>query len=147
MLARASAHHEYISAQYWRSRQSARIPPVEGDGEKEILDSVQEFFFNKMKIPTTDLLKKDVLLVRRVLTARGRQSRNEVCVKFVDVETRDRIASYARNLGDYIENGKATATFRHDIPSHLAGVQKTLLQWPTNMDIILSGMSDLTTRR
>ena len=126
---RASSHQDSISAQYWRSRQSARISPVEGEEEKEIWNNVQDFFFNKMRVPTTDLRKRDVVLVRRVLTARGRKSRSEVCVKFIDVETRDRIASYARNLGDFIENGKATATFRHDIPSHLAGVHKTLLQY------------------
>ena len=82
-----------------------------------------------MRIPRTELLKKDVLLVRQVLTARGRRSRLEVCVKFVDVETRDSIASFACNLGEYIEDG------RHDIPSHLAGVHKTLLQYGYNKHV------------
>ena len=91
--------------------------------------SLQRFFFEKMRIPRSDLCQADILQVRRVLTARGRRSRLEVCVKFVDLETRDRVGSYARNLGDYIANGKATATFRLDIPSHLTGVHKTLLQY------------------
>ena len=52
---------------------------------------------------------------------------------FVDAETRDRIASYAKNLGDYMENGKPTATFRHDVPTHLSGVYKTLLQYGFSM--------------
>ena len=61
--------------------------------------------------------------------ARGRQSRQEVSVTFVDMETRDRIASYSRNLGDYVENGKPTVTFRHEIPAFLSGVHKTLMQY------------------
>ena len=80
-----------------------------------------------MRVPASELRERDIVSVRRVLTARGKRSRLEACVKFVDVEARDRIASYARNLGEYIGDGKATATFRHDIPSHLTGVHKTLL--------------------
>ena len=120
-------------AQYWVSRQSARISPVAGDGEKEMWDNMQIFFFEKMRIPRTDLSERDISSVRRVLTARGRKSKLELLVKFVDVETRDRVATYARNLGEYIDKGKATVTFRHDIPSHLAGVHRTLLQYGHGM--------------
>lgn len=86
-----------------------------------------------MKIPTSDLSESDVVEVRRVLTARGRRSRDEVCVMFTDMETRDRIASYARNLSCYIEKGKPTVTFRHDIPSFLLGVHKVMLQYGFEM--------------
>ena len=124
---------DQLATQYWNSRQSARISPIDGDGEEEIWAGLQRFFFEKMRIPQTDLRQSDILNVRRVLTARGRKSRLEVCVKFLDLETKDRVGSYAKNLGEYIENGKATATFRHEIPSHLTGVHRTLL----NMDMIL----------
>ena len=121
--------HDQTANQYWNSRQSARISPIEGAGEEEMWASLQRFFFEKMRIPRTDLNQTDILQVRRVLTARGRKSKLEVSVKFVDLETRDRIGSYARNLGEYIENGKATATFRLDVPSHLTGVHRTLMQY------------------
>ena len=114
---------------YWRARRSARLSPVEGNGEKELWEGVEKFLFKLMRIPTTDVRESDVVSVRRVLTARGRQSRLEVCVVFVDAETRDRIATYAKNLGNYIENGKPTVTFRHDIPTHLSGVHKALMQY------------------
>ena len=118
-----------LSVQYWAARQSARVSPIEGAGEEEIWSSLQKFFFEKMRIPQSELRQSDILHVRRVLTARGRQSRLEVSVKFVDLETKDRVGSYARNLGDYIVNGKSTATFRFDIPSHLTGVHRTLMQY------------------
>ena len=96
-------------------------------------DNMQVFFYDKMRIPRSDLSERDLECVRRVLTARGRKSRLELLVKFVDVETRDRISSYARNLGKYIEKGKATVTFRHNIPAHLAGVHCTLMQYGHDM--------------
>ena len=52
---------------------------------------------------------------------------------FADSETRDRVASYARNLGAFVEGGKPTATFRHEVPTHLGGVYKTLLQYGFKM--------------
>ena len=82
-----------------------------------------------LQIPRTELAEKDITSVRRVKVARGRMPRLEVVVRFVDVETRDLAASYARNLGDFIENGKPTATFRHEIPTNLSGVHKSLLQY------------------
>ena len=43
------------SNQYWISRQSARVSPIEGDGEDEIWANLQSFFFDKMGIPRTEL--------------------------------------------------------------------------------------------
>ena len=83
----------------------------------------------KMRIPHTELAEKDVVQVRRVRVARGRKSKLEVVVKFCDVETRDHVASYAYNLGEFIQNGKPTATFRHEIPTFLSGVHKTFVQY------------------
>ena len=120
--------------QYWRAQASARLSPVPGDGEKELWENLQKFLHEMMRIPYTELTEKDVQLVRRVRVARGKKSRLEVVVKFVDVETRDHVASYARNLGDYIVDGKPTATFRHEIPTFLSGVHKTALQWQANTE-------------
>ena len=82
-----------------------------------------------MRIPRSEIAISDIVEAKRVKVGRGRRGNEEVLVRFVDVETRDRIASYARNLGDYVENGRPTATFRHDIPVHLAGVHRTLMQY------------------
>ena len=82
-----------------------------------------------MRIPHSELSITDIVDVRRVRNPRTKKDAGEVSVVFVDVETRDRVASYAKNLSDYIENGKPTATFRPEIPTHLTGVHKTLLSY------------------
>ena len=82
-----------------------------------------------MRVPRSELSIKDITEAKRVKVGRARDRREEILVRFVDVETRDRIATYARNLGDYVENGKPTATFRHDIPVHLSEHHRTLMQY------------------
>ena len=68
--------------------------------------------------------------IRPVVMRRGVPSKHEVIVTFVDVETRDRVSSYARNLGTWIDmNGKPTAGIRHEVPTHLGGVHRTLQQY------------------
>ena len=114
---------------YWRSRRCARLSPVMGETDRELWSNTQQFFSDKMRIPTTELREDEIVSIRRVLVPRGRKSKFEVCVLFIDAETRDRIASYARNLGDFVENGKPTATFRHEIPTYLVGVHKALMQY------------------
>ena len=117
------------AGQYWRARRCARIAPVQGDTVQEMWANAQIFFAQMMKIPTAELREQDILEIRRVLAPRDKKTRNEVCVVFADAETRDRVAPYARNLGSFIQNGKPTATFRHEVPTHLSGVYKTLLQY------------------
>ena len=39
------------------------------------------------------------------------------------------VASYARNLGEFVQDGKPTATFRHEIPTYLSGTHKTFVQY------------------
>ena len=51
-------------------------------------------------------------------------------ILFVDLDTRDRVVSYAKNLAPFIDKeGKPTAGVRFDIPDHLTGVHKALLQY------------------
>ena len=58
------------------------------------------------------------------------QAKSEVLVVFADIEARDLVASYARNLAPFVdETNKPTAGLRPDIPSHLGGVHRTLLQY------------------
>ena len=70
----------------------------------------------------------------RVGRGQGRPPSGEVVVVFADVETRDRVCSYARNLAQYVDsNNKPTAGVRMYVPTHLGGVYKTLLQYGFNM--------------
>ena len=128
----AAASTRYSSQdrdQYWRARASARLAPVEGENEKELWAGLQKFLSDYMRIPRSEIGEKDIQHVRRVRVARGKKARLEVIVRFTDVETRDHVASYAKNLGDFIVQGKPTATFRHEIPTYLSGVHKTFIQY------------------
>ena len=65
---------------------------------------------------------------------RGREPRGEVIVVFDCVETRDRVATYARNLGGFVgKDNKPTAGVRPEVPSHLGGVHRALLQYGHDM--------------
>ena len=87
-----------------------------------------------MKVPSADIGRSDVVNVRRLRSGRGRQPDGEVLVTFADVDTRDRICSYARNLGPFVDaDGKPTAGVRMYVRTHLGGVHKTLLQYGHNM--------------
>ena len=81
-------------------------------------------------MPSGTVGTEEVEHVRKVRLRRGKQNQNEVVVLFSDVEARDRTVSYARNLAPFVDKeGKPTAGVRFDIPDHLTGVHKTLLQY------------------
>ena len=64
----------------------------------------------KLRIPLEDIREEDIETVRRVRLLRGKDNLNEVIVLFSDIETRDRITSYARNLASFVDlSGKPTA--------------------------------------
>ena len=68
--------------------------------------------------------------IRRCRLTRGQQPKSEVLVIFADIEPRDLVASYARNLGQFVDkSNKPTAGLRPDVPGHLGGVHRTLVQY------------------
>ena len=116
--------------QYWRARRSSRFFPINGETEEELRKSLRLFCTEKLRILAEDLQDDDVEHIRRVRQRRGRESFAEVVVLFNNIETRDRITSYARNLGQFVDaKGKPTAGIRFAIPDHLTGVHRTLLQY------------------
>ena len=65
---------------------------------------------------------------------RGKQNAEEVIVLFSNKDTRDLESSYARNLAPYRDSeGRPTAGIRFDIPDHLSGIHRTLLQYGHRM--------------
>ena len=81
-------------------------------------------------MPTGDVTNEDIEHVRRMCLRRDKQNVGEVIVLFSSIEVRDRVASYARNLAEFIDGqGKPTAGIRIDVPDHLSGVHRTLLQY------------------
>ena len=116
---------------YWQFRKCAKMHPVHGETEAELWLGLQDFLRSKLRIPSTEVLQSDIVSVRkmRMGRGRGRQPVGEVVVVFVDVDTRDRVCSYARNLAQYVDSSNnPTAGVRMYIPAHLGGVQKTLMQ-------------------
>ena len=89
-----------------------------------------------MRIPSADVQLGDIIDIRRTRTGRTKQPKDEVIVTFVDVETRDRISTYARNLSSCIgPDNKPTAGIRPDIPSFLGGVHRALMQYGYDMKV------------
>ena len=116
--------------QYWFSRKCSRMFPVEGKEEKTLWGNLEVFLKQKLMIPSHDICREDVVDVRRMRMSRGSKDRAEVLVVFKDVETRDRITSYARNLSTWIDiTGKPTAVLRLDVPTFLGGAHRTLTQY------------------
>ena len=125
---------EYDMKQYWIARRRIRIFPIDGDSTDAMLKGLEHFFFNLMRIPVGEVQQEDVVDVRRMRSGHGRKPRGEVLVTFSDVETRDRIATYARNLGDHVgKDGKPTAGVRPDVPSYLGGIHRALLHYGYDM--------------
>ena len=126
----ARSQDDHDKRQFLRSRRSSRFFPVSGVTDEELRQSLEEFFLERLRIPAEDLRLTDVEHVRRVRMRRGKESLAEVTVLFCDIETRDRVTSYARNLGSYVDGqGKPTAGIRFEIPDHLSGIHRTLLQY------------------
>ena len=70
--------------------------------------------------------EEQIAEVRRVRSA-GKLIKNEVLVVFIDLESRDTVTSYARNLASQKDaQGNPTAGLRLDIPSQLMGIFKLL---------------------
>ena len=88
------------------------------------------FIRTKLKIPTGALVDADVADIRRCRLTRSQQTKSEALVVFADIEARDLVASYARNLAPFIDaENKPTAGLRPDIPGHLGGIHRTLVQY------------------
>ena len=113
---------------YWFSRKCLYLFPVKGEIRKELWAGLEEYLGNMLKIPSGEVLEEEIVDVRRRRVIRGREPRGEVMVVFANVDVRDRVASYARNLA-----GRKEAGVRMDVPAFLGGVHKTLLQYGHSM--------------
>ena len=109
--------------QHWRLCHRLWLWPIQGEVQEEMYVSLEDFILNQLRILRSAVKKDDVADVRRVRMARGRTIRHEVIVQFVDIETRDRVASYVWNLAEFVDKANLpTAGVRHDVPGFLGGV-------------------------
>ena len=116
-VSRAAEHDQ---KQYWWARRCMVFFPIYGETDDEMMANLEGFVREKLRVPTTELETKDISSIRRLQLTRGRQPRGELIVVFADVNTRDRVASYARNLADFVDKDKKpTAGIRLEVPTHL----------------------------
>ena len=121
---------------YWQFRKCARLHSIPGETEREIWVGLHDFLRTKLHVPTTELKEEDIVSVRRMRggRGRGRQPQREVVVVFQDVETRDRVCSFVRNLAPFVDDqGLPTAGVWMYVLAHLGGVHKALLQYGFKM--------------
>ena len=109
---------------YWHARKCAWISPVPGSGS-ELWAGCAKFFYEKMRIPPSQLEHKHVIHVERVTAGRKSKIQDEALVVFSSVRVRDMVSSYASNLADW-KNCVPPFNFRMEFPDHLAGVFRTL---------------------
>ena len=120
--------------QYWQFCKCAKIHPIDGETDKELWHGLQEFIRSKLRIPTSEIAENDVVSVRRMRMGRNRGPVGEVIVVFSDVDVRDRVCSYARNLAPFVDSSnKPTAGVRMYVPTLLGGAHKALLQYGHSM--------------
>ena len=91
---------------------------------------VGDFFFDRLRIPQSDLPQEAVEEIIKVNPGRRKKKiENEVIVKLRSVQLRDMVVSYAPNLREWRDRDGSTRTatgLRLEIPDHLMGVFKTL---------------------
>ena len=56
---------------YWDARKKLRFFPIKGENEEQLLQSLDHFVLNKLKIPAHLLNKKDVQFIRRVRSTKN----------------------------------------------------------------------------
>ena len=119
---------EENSDRYWEARKCAKMSPIRGKSQEEMMEGVRDFIFNMLGVGDEDFDIGDVTGVRRIRSP-GPGIENECLVIFNSVERRDFVYSHARNLaGQPVVNGKRIYNLRMHVPSHLLECFRTLDQ-------------------
>ena len=102
---------------YWNARKCIKFSPIPNGDLKA---GAMEFILNKLLVEEDDIDASDIIDARRVRGRSGGSPTLECLVTFKDVETRDMVCSYARNLGDQrVGEGQQRSNIRMEIPAHL----------------------------
>ena len=115
---------------YWDARRCLRLFPVDGADNTQIMQNLDVFLQQKLKIPPGMLQEKDIKFVRRIKSTKRTKIAQEILVSFVSVETRDMVHSHAKNLAEWVDkDNKPLAGVRLEIPERLIGDFKALEQY------------------
>ena len=115
---------------YWSARKCLRFFPIAGGQKDQMMDALDKFVTNKLKILSGKLNSGDIGLMRRVASSRRAKTQDEVVVSFTSVSARDLVLSYARNLQEYVDDQRRPlAGIRLEIPERLLSDFKSLEQY------------------
>ena len=91
------------------SRRSIRIWPVAGDNESTIWKNTGVFIHEVLCVQSEEMNQDMIESVRRLRSPNPR-IKSEVLVVFIDLESRDAVTAYARNLAKHMDlEGNPTA--------------------------------------
>ena len=104
--------------EYDAARRSLRLWPICGSSVAEMSRGVIDFVTQKLQVP--DVGRDDLESVQSAKIRSGPRVKDEVLVKFREVEVRDKVLGAAAKLAPFMDdNGMATAGMRLEVPSRL----------------------------
>ena len=119
--------HDPDTRRYDMARRSIRIWPVAGSTEEELWSNTGVFIHNVLKVPADEMRDERITDIRRLRSPGASRIKDEVLVVFCDLENRDLVTSYARNLANHVDkDGSPSAGLRMDIPVQLMGTFRLL---------------------
>ena len=120
-------HLDPETRKYNLSRRAIRAWPIEGSTEDQLWASTGDYIHEVLRVPRDEMKQELITEVRRLRTPGGSKIKHEALVIFADLEGRDLVTSYAKNLADRVTpDGQPTAGLRMDIPPHLMTTFKLL---------------------
>ena len=120
-------HLNEKSSRYWEARKCAKMSPIDGDTEEDMISNVSTFIYKVLKVDEEDFDMSSVKTVRRIKSFGTSKIEKECLVMFEDVERRDYVYSHARNLaGQDLKDGKRESNLRMQVPAHLLECFRTL---------------------
>ena len=115
-----------VEDQYWKARQCIKFSPVINAQDEDLKQAAIRFLRTKLDVGVEDVDDDCILEVRRVRGTRGAAPSNEVLVILRDVETRDLVSSFARNLATQDASAAQRANIRMEIPMFLMDTFRVL---------------------
>ena len=120
--------------EYDRARRTARIWPIQEDGDAELSEAVADFLAGALELSLEEVGE---FKVKKQPDRPGNPNRvvySEVTVEFRSQEVRDMVMAQGPKLSGYIDDNKRpTCGLRQEVPAHLLPVFKTLHRYGMNL--------------
>ena len=111
--------------EYIKARKSLRIWPIHGQSQADLWNASEQFVTKTLGVQ--DITDDDILMIRRIKSARRSVATNEVLIRFKTIQARDTVYANANRLSSHFDNNKRpTAGIKIEVPDHLLGIFKLL---------------------